>query len=520
MVGTRANTGKQTASQSPAAASGQSRLTGWLVAVIPVLAELIVGGYHLGVPSLWRDEAATISGSRRPIGAILTLTLHQDAVHGLYYLLIHVVIGIGGSSATVLRLPSLIAMGLAAGLTAILARRLATDSALPSPAAVGLIAGLALVMVPITTRYAQEARPYALTTLFAVLASYLFVRAAARPAWPWWLGYAAALTLTGLFNLFAVLLVLAHGLSLLVAHAERRVLWRWLIACAATAILLAPLAVLSTGQSSQLNWVTRPDLGTVAALMRDFAGSTAAIILVAVLALLGCAAGPGLRRGHGLTLGLVTLPWLIVPPVLLLAVSLADPIYVERYVIFCLPALSLLVATGLVWLVTMTRTLAARRALAGGRARWLAVLPSALLAIVLLAVLVGPQRAIRLPGSRPDNLRLVAATLSAHEQPGDSILYLPWDAALVGLAYPGPFDQLHDIGLGSPPIASNTLRGLPAKPAVVAARLKSASRVWVVRWAPSQPAVGSANTGVLTSAGFQPTRTWRLGSVWLTLYVK
>ena len=123
-----------------------------LAVVVSVLAELVVGGYRIAGPSLWRDEAATISGSQRPVGAILALTLHQDAVHGLYYLLMHAVIAVGGTSETALRLPSLIAMCLAAGLTAALARRLAMASRLPAADIVGLLAGLALVVVPLTRR--------------------------------------------------------------------------------------------------------------------------------------------------------------------------------------------------------------------------------------------------------------------------------------------------------------------------------------------------------------------------------
>src|SRR6266699_2524414 len=171
---------------------------GWLVVVVPALAELLVGGYRIGSPSLWRDEAATISGSQRPVSAIAAMVQHEDAVHGPYYLLMHLVIAAGGISATALRLPSLIAMCLAVGLTAALGRRLAEASGMAAPQAAGLLAGLALTAVPLTTRYAQEARPYALTTLFAVLATYLLVRAVASPRWPWWVLYAAALLLTGL----------------------------------------------------------------------------------------------------------------------------------------------------------------------------------------------------------------------------------------------------------------------------------------------------------------------------------
>src|SRR5262249_54524382 len=146
-----------------------------------------------------------------------------------------------------------------------------------------------------------EARPYALTTLFAVAATYLLVRAAKDRRWPWWTSYAVAIILTALFNLFALLLVAAHGLTLLAARprpgstpassllaapaassspvvapasavdfggragasagmgpaadpgrdrpAGQQLLdgapARWLVACGAAAVLLAPVAVLS-----------------------------------------------------------------------------------------------------------------------------------------------------------------------------------------------------------------------------------------------------------------------------------
>jgi mannosyltransferase len=543
VVETRPGAGQQATGQAAGTPAGAGERPGWLPFalpfVVPFAAELVVGGYRIAGPSLWRDEAATISGSQRPVGAIMDLITHQDAVHGFYYLIMHVVIAAGGISATTLRLPSLIAMALTAGLTGVLGRRLARLTGLAAPSAIGLLGGLALVAVPLTTRYAQEARPYALASLFAVLATYLLVRAAGAGRWPWWAGYAAAVVLTGLFNLFALLLVLAHGLSLAWARtrvadgaeresgpgpavpAERTAWWGWLGACVLAGVLLAPLAIFSVRQAGQLSWVTRPDPSTVASLMRDFAGSDLALPFVALLAVLGCAGGPGLRRGRGLSLAVVALPWLLLPPVLLLAISLADPLYVERYVVFCLPALSLLVAAGLVWLVRLTADAAARRGLDGRRAQAVAVLPSALLAVVVLAVLVSPQLAIRKPTARADDLRAVSAVLAAHERAGDAVLYLPWDTAVVGMAYPAPFARLRDIGLGTSPIASATLRGLPARPSVLAARLRTVRRVWAVQWTPSQPSVGPAgqgSTSVLTSAGFLLVRRWRIQSVFLSLY--
>lgn len=499
--------------------SWPDRLPGWLLIVVPALAELIVGGYRISGPSLWRDEAATISGSTRPLHAIMSLTLHQDAVHGAYYLLMHAVITVAGRTETALRLPSLIAMCLAAGLTAALGRRLAQCSGLPAPSVTGLLAGLLLVVVPLTTRYAQEARPYALTTLFAVLATYLLVRAAASGGWPWWAGYAAALTLTGLVNLFAVLLAAAHGLTLLRARTGGA-FRRWLAASVVAAVLLVPLLVLSLRQSAQLNWVTRPDPSTVATLIRDFSGVTLLIPVVALLGTLGCAASAGLRRGRGLTLAVVALPWLVVPPAALIAVSLVHPVYVERYVVFCLPALSLLVAAGLVWLTRLTGEAAAKRGVAAGRRPLLAVLPSCLLAVAIVAALAGPQQAIRLPSARADNLRAVAAVLAAHEHAGDAILYLPWDTAVISWAYPGPYAGLRDAGLGQAPGASATLRGLPAAPGVVSARLRMVSRVWTVQWSQPLPSAGPVRTDLVTASGMRLIRSWRVASVLLSLYAR
>src|ERR1700683_1425035 len=114
MSGTAA-VGRQSAAGKAAASAWPRRLRVWPVVVVPAVAELIAGGFRIGVPSLWRDKAATISGSQRPLGAILDLTLHQDAVHGTYYLLIHAVIAAGGISATTLRLASLVAVALGAG---------------------------------------------------------------------------------------------------------------------------------------------------------------------------------------------------------------------------------------------------------------------------------------------------------------------------------------------------------------------------------------------------------------------
>jgi mannosyltransferase len=507
-------------------------LPGWLVVGLPALVELVVGGYRISGPSFWRDEAYTITGSQRPFSAILAMIPHEDAFHGLYLLLMHPVIALGGTSETNLRMPSLIAMCAAVGLTAALGRRLARASALPGASAIGLIAGLMLAALPVTTRYAQEGRPYALTVLFAVLATYLLVEAVTRPGWHWWALYAAALAVTGYLDLAAVLLIAAHGISLLVARRAGRtaggepatgtisggVLRNWFVACAAAAIVLSPVALLSFLQKEQLDWVQRPHWSDVVTLLSEFAGRTLLIAVAVVLALLGCLAGRGRHRGGGLTLAVIALPWLVLAPTLLLLVSIVHPVYVDRYILYCLPALVLLTSAGLVWLVTLTGRLVAGR-WSGRRAVIASVVPSAALALLFACLVISPQVEIRQPDSRADNLRLIASIVATHEQPGDAILYLPRRTVVIGMAYAAPFNKLRDIGLQEAPIPSDTLRGLPASASVVAARLPGVQRVWTVEWLhPLAPDSEPPADLVKLLAPMHMVGSWQIQSVLLCLY--
>ena len=73
---------------------------------------------------------------------------------------------------------------------------------------------------PYMTYYAQMARSYAIVTMFATIATYLLIRAYPDGRWRWWAAYAAAVALTGLFNLFGLLILAAHGVTLLLTDAR------------------------------------------------------------------------------------------------------------------------------------------------------------------------------------------------------------------------------------------------------------------------------------------------------------
>jgi len=523
---------------------GRGRLTDWLAIAVPAVTSFVLGGYEIGGPSLWRDEAYTKDASTRPVGQIFTLLGHTDAVHGAYYLLMHVVAAAIGTSATALRFPSLCAMVVATACTAAIGRRTAAlaqqaNSAdhgrLNVPALTGFLSGLVFATAPYMTYYAQTARSYAIVTMFATIATYLLLRAYPDGRWRWWSAYAAAAALTGLFNLFGLLILAAHGVTLLLTDApgrkghgqEGRGRWigrvplRWLAACAAALIVLGPLLRVAHGQQEQIAWLTRPDVKTVQRLAEDFAGSKELLVPFALLALVGLVVACLPDDWRPLNPVAIALPWLVVPPFLMIAVSYAKPVYDERYVEFCLPAQAILIGAGLVGIVRLASAAPVRR-------MGLAWVPVALAAVVVLGLavmLVGPQGAIRQTAARPDDLRLASAIVAAREQPGDVVFYIPLDSRVLGTGYPAPFERLRDIALAEPPIASGTLTGTEiTSPALLKSRFTDVRRVWVVTGAandkfpvPNTP-VDEEKMALIAAAGMHIVHRWMAGEVMLTLY--
>ena len=551
--------GPATRPAAQSSAPSPARWGGWPVIAVPAATAFVVGGYEIGGPSLWRDEAYTKDAITRPVSQIFALLGHKDAVHGAYYVLMHVIAAAAGTSAVALRFPSLCAMVLATAFTAAIGRRAAAlalapgaghESGLDIPALTGLLSGMVFATAPFMTYYAQMARSYAIVTMFATIATYLLIRAYAAGRWRWWSAYAAAVALTGLFNLFGLLILAAHGLTLLLTDARGqaaqgdqssqsgqsargrwigRIPVRWLAASAAAVIVLSPLLDVAHREQKQISWVSRPDFTTIEKLVSDFAGSRALVLPFALLALAGIAAACLADNWRPLNPAAIALPWLVVPPVLLIGASFIKPVYVERYVEFCLPALAILVGAGLVGLIRLAaaRTRRTRRTRRSGRLS-LAWLPPALAALVaagLAIMLIGPQGAIRQTAARPDNLRLASAIVAANEQPGDVVFYIPVNMHVLGTGYPAPFLRLRDIALAESPIASATLTGTEiTSPALLKSRFTDVRRVWVVTGnnnyqfpTPSSP-VDKEKMALIADAGLHILHRWQAGEVMLTLY--
>ncbi|MGO1051539.1 glycosyltransferase family 39 protein [Crossiella sp. CA198] len=444
-----------------------------LPALAAALTTLILGAIGLGGAQLWRDELASWSAARRTVGELLAMTANADAFYLPYYLFLHYWMAIFGDSEVALRLPSLLAAAGTAAVVAALAGRWFGTRA-------GWCAGLLFALVPMVTRMAQEARPYAFVMLFIALSTYLLLRALDEPSWRHWAGYGVALAAVGLTQLTAFAIVAGH-VVLVLARWQRP--WRFALTALLAVLPAAPLAVLSlSGGQGAVGMIPRPGLldlfGFTAVAPADSmmwpqlfrSAATAWIVLALALAALLL---PQRRRAAGI-LAVAGAPILV-----LWAASQAGPsFFFARYLVFLLPVL----------VVTAGVTLAA--------ARPQAVLVLALAAVA--AITVPDQLAARSPGSHDAafypyamftegpgqyaDYRRLADRLRRDAREGDMIVYANrpdfWftDTAL-DYHWRTP-DRPRDVFLDRDPIANANLAG--TETTAYAARLAGANRVWVI----------------------------------------
>jgi mannosyltransferase len=491
--------------------------------VLPPVLMFLLAWWRISGASFWRDEAATLSAVRRPLPPLWHFLARTDVVHGTYYLLMVAVARALGTSPLDMRLPSALAVTATAAGVAALAARLAGERA-------GLAAGLMLAVLPVTSRYGQEARSYAFVMGLVVLSGYLLVRACDTGGW-WWAGYAAALAGSGWMNLMSLLIIPANAVTVLaLARSGRRgrtgwvakpgradgagqadgagradgAMRRWGVAAGAGLLAVGPLLVLAWPQrGGTARFLAVVSASTVADLPGRLTGSWEVLPVAGLLAVLavrrrgeaGRREEPGYREEWGRTRAVwLCLPWLVLPPLVLLSAGVCSPLYDPRYVLFCVPALAVLAGTGL-------------NALAGARPwPWL-------LAGALLAGLTGlpSQLAYRAPDGHGDNIRLADQIVATHERPADAVLYQPPWWRQIAAAYPYGLGRLRDVSLARTPQQAGDFTGMQLPVSGIRHRLRTLRRVWLVEFLVFRPdpALGM---------GWRATGRWRAGSFVLVLY--
>jgi hypothetical protein len=333
-----------------------------LIAIaIPVLVGALLCAIELNTRSLWLDEGTSFAIASQHGASLWRGIAHDGGNMLLYYLLLHVWIGLFGAAAWVMRLPSLVADGVTGGLVVAIGLRLLRDRR--QAVAGGLLTVISLPLL----FWGQDARGYSLMLALATASMLAFVvildgppSPGRRPSLDDGLRSRAApvaYVLTTLAALYvgydAGLLILAQLAALALVRGRARLV----LGCLATvAVLCVPLLVLALDRGSgQLFWVP-PLSGSVLgqSAMTLLSGGmppnlhhTATSVLTTILsaALTIWALALAVRAQWRVRL---LAAWLLIPAAVGVVLAAAgEPIELARCAILLMPALSLL----LVWLL-------------------------------------------------------------------------------------------------------------------------------------------------------------------------
>ena len=452
---------------------------------IPALLAAFLSFIEITGRSLGFDEAATVTIASQHGSALGSAIAHDGGNMSGYYLLTHLLIGAFGDGLLVIRFVSALAIIATVALIGMIALRLFERRV---AFAAGVLGAVSLPLV----YWAQNARGYALMAAFACAAFLSFV-AIAQPA-PGggdrrvgrrhWIAYVVFMTLA-LYSSFVAILVVPAQLVMLVRRG--RLARRLLLALAVVAAFCTPLVLLATGRgSSQLFWLPRPtrkaemqvlQLLTSAGLQPNFhrTPSTTPLLILTVAALLVMAwvIFSGLRRGRpGQWGGLMLLAWLAIPVVLAWLESyIAQPIFLPRNLLMCVPPVALLLGLGL----------SDRR-----------LPPAMALSAFVVLVALRAWQVTASYGVSPEPWQQTTSYVLARAHPGDCIAFYPEDARMAfgyyvasGSAAAAPRSILPVAGWGHIRPYVERYQTMPR--AQIASSASRCRRLWLVSSHEGQP---------------------------------
>lgn len=309
---------------------------------------------HLVSKPFWFDECFSAELARINWNNFLHLVWWREANMLLYYLLLRGWMHFGQSEFFIRSFSVLIAL-----LTLPCVYWLAS---LLYGRRVALLAAALFTFNAYNVRYAQEARSYALFALLATLSSALLICRLRDTNRRNRIGYTAVSILAIYAHIYGLLLMVGHWITLgvlgrpdlganldeSVFQEEMRRTWKII------ALAVAPLMIFvaKTG-AGPIRWIPRPGLRDLLRFFENLAGSDGwpllAVYAVASAAAIIPAGIKLWKRTDAWEVWRVQflLIWLLFPVILTVLLSFARPVFLARYMIFCLSPLLILAAAGL-----------------------------------------------------------------------------------------------------------------------------------------------------------------------------
>ena len=320
-------------------------------------AALVLGLIRLGTPALWYDEAYTFRQINR------SYIEQFEGYQPFYYWIQKPWTSVVGTSEWAMRFPSVVGAMLACALLVVMARKLFDRR-------VALASGLFLATSPFFVKWFQQARVYPLLVATSLVATLLLLRALERGTRSAWAVYGIAYT--GLLVTHAVVgLLLLPVHAVLIAQRRSKILPHGLLAGVVIVAIGVPwvvqLAMRTDSETSETSWIPFPSAEAAMRALVEVSGVAGLGLVLAAIALWA------LRRAGNTTLAVWLATWAFGPFVFALVISLARPIFLDRYLVISTPAFAMLAAVAVMSLAGRLRAVVvavAAVATAVGLALW------------------------------------------------------------------------------------------------------------------------------------------------------
>ncbi len=389
---------------------------GYLAAlVLLVLAAFLLRVASIDAQSLWRDEVDSLRFATAPGPQLLSSFTRPGWNGPLYHVMLRGWVALTGISEYSMRFFSLVFGVLGVPLIFALGKRLFSRPT-------GVISALLVTGSPYLVWYSQEVKMYTLVLALAILAVYSLRRALETGSWLWWITQFGATTLALYVHILAVLLIPVQLLICVAWWSEARGRWRGvMISFAGLTLPYLPLAIWQAPlvlQTRVTGFSVYPLHQMILILLRGWAsgvtgwGGPWAAAPMALLVGAVFVAGTASRfpfvafvdeteseaeRGEFLALVI----WLFVPLLAIWLISLRQPLFTDRYLIWSAPAFYLLAARAL------TPAISARTWKRG------------VVGLTLIVVLVVYGAGLWAQASRPikSDFRAAAAYVASYDEP-------------------------------------------------------------------------------------------------------
>lgn len=456
--------------------------------------------------ALWFDETFSVFLAGQPLVRLLPLVRANDPHPPLYYLLLHLWMGIFGDGEVAVRALSVLISAAIVPVTWAFGRRLLGSW----PALLGAVI---IAVAPSQVASGQEARMYGLLTLLSVASWWALWAGLETGRRGSWVAY-ALLTAASLYTQYYSFFIWGAQGAYLLWRRSNVATWRtWVVASIAALLLFLPWLPAFVDQvTSGRAWPAhRPELRWAAPLevllgmtiggqigqAVGLGGWTMQAVSIAAVPLAGAAAAAILSAAALRARSLGGIKALLVMAALLpllaaFMLSLWLNVFSPRYLVFITPPIVLLLLAGLHTVSEIGR-------------RWAKPAAAALMAAILLPNIMGLVAFYRKPRLDVFDWRLIAHTLAAEAGDDDAIVFLPGLSRIpINYYFRGP-----QLRLALTPEGADVAGEGGAKMDTVLVQLEQHPRIWILTIPPVPASVGTM-VGRLQRKSYRMARQGRI----------